>query len=160
MRSILNLPVRRVWIGWGVVFIAGVALGMALTLPSEAAMQAPERTFSGQAGLMFNPIRQDKATDFEQVLGRLKQALQESENPVRRQQLSGWRVFKSTEPVQGNIMYIFVLDPAVRDANYAVSVILNEAFPSEVQALYERFSGAYNGGQSMMNLELVASFSN
>ena len=107
MRSILNLPVRRVWIGTAVVFVVGVAVGMALTRSSEAAMQAPERLFSSEVGLMFNPIRPDRTADFEEVLGKLREALQQSENAVRKQQLNGWKVFKSTTPVQGNIMYIF-----------------------------------------------------
>ncbi len=158
MRSILNLPVRRVWVGIAVVFVAGVVVGTALTLPSEAAAQAPERTFTSPAGLLFNPIRQDRTADFEEVLAKLKEALQNSDNPVRRQQLASWKVFKSTEPVQGNIMYLFLMNPTVPDANYAISMILNEAFPAEVQALYEKFSGAYNGGQSIMNLEPVAGF--
>ena len=50
------------------------------------------------------------------------------------------------------------LPPTVPDANYAISMILNEAFPAEVQGLYDAFSGAYNGGQSIMNLEPVAGF--
>ena len=158
MRSILNLPARRAWIGIAVVFVAGVVVGTALTLPSEAAVQAPERTFSSPAGLLFNPIRPDRAADFEEVLAKLKQALQNSDNPVRRQQLAGWKVLKSTEPVQGNIMYLFLMDPTVPNANYAISMILNEAFPAEVQALYEKFSGAYSGGQSIMNLEPVPGF--
>ena len=158
MRSILNLPARRAWIGIAVVFVAGVVVGTALTLPSEAAVQAPERTFSSPAGLLFNPIRPDRTVDFEEVLAKLKQALQNSDNPVRRQQLAGWKVLKSTEPVQGNIMYLFLMDPTVPNANYAISMILNEAFPAEVQALYEKFSGAYSGGQSIMNLEPVPGF--
>ena len=158
MRSILNLPIRRAWVGAAVVFVVGVAVGMALTLSSEAAMQDPERLFSSEAGLMFNPIRPDRTADFEEVLGKLREALQQSENTVRRQQLNGWKVFKSTTPVQGNVMYVFLMDPAVRDANYAISVILNEAFPTEVQALYEKFAGAYSGGQSIMELERVSGF--
>ena len=158
MRSILNLPARRAWIGIAVVFVAGVVIGTALTLPSEAAGQAPERTFSSPAGLMFNPIRPDRTADFEAVLIKVKEALQNSDDPVRRQQLVGWKVFKSIEPVQGNIMYLFLMDPTVPDANYAISMILNEAFPAEVQGLYEKFSGAYNGGQSIMHLEPVAGF--
>ena len=162
MRSMLIVPGtgRRasIGLGLGLALLIGVALGIVLTPASEAAMQAPERTFASEAGLMFNPIRPDRTTDFEMVMGRLKEALQKSEDPVRRQQLAGWKVFKTAEPVQGNILYIFVMDPAVRDANYAISVILNEAFPTEVQELYETFSGAYAGGQSIMNLERVPAF--
>ena len=158
MRSILNLPARRAWIGIAVVFVAGVVVGTALTLPSEAAVQAPERTFSSPAALQFNPIRLDRTAEFEGVLAKVKEALQNSDNPQRRQQLAGWKVFKSTEELQGNIMYLFLMDPTVPDANYAISMILNEAFPAEVQELYETFSGAYVGGQSIMNLEPLAGF--
>ena len=158
MRSILDLPVRRTWIGIAVVFVAGAVIGTALTLPSEAAVQAPERTLSSPAALQFNPIRPDRTAEFEGVLAKVKEALQNSDNPVRRQQLAGWKVFKSTEPVQGNIMYLFLMNPTVPDANYAISMILNEAFPTEVQELYETFSGAYVGGQSIMNLEPLAGF--
>ena len=153
MRSMLKQPGWNAWISLGIVFAVGLAFGMALTLPSEAAMQAPERTFPSGAALMFNPINPAKAADFERVLGRLKAAM--DADPARAQQSRGWKVYKSTEQVQGNIMYIFVLDPVQSGANYAVSVILNDAFPTEVQALYEAFSGAYNGGQTAMNLERV-----
>ena len=51
MRSILNLPARRAWIGIAVVFVAGVVVGTALNLPSEAAVQAPERTFESPAAV-------------------------------------------------------------------------------------------------------------
>lgn len=158
MRSILDLPVRRAWIGIAVVFVAGAVIGTALTLPSEAAVQAPERTLSSPAALQFNPIRPDRTAEFEGVLAKVKEALQNSDDPQRRQQLAGWKVFKTTEPLQGNIMYLFLMDPTVPDANYAISMILNEAFPAEVQELYEAFSGAYNGGQTIMNLEPVAGF--
>ena len=159
MRSILNLPARRAWIGIAVVFVAGVVVGTALNLPSEAAVQAPERTFESPAAVQFNYINPARAADFEGVLVKLREALQNSDDPVRRRQLAGWKVFKGVEPVQGNILYLFLINPSVPDANYAISIILNEAFPGEVQALYERMTGAYgSGGQQIMNLEPVAGF--
>ena len=72
------------------------------------------------------------------MLVKLREALQNSDDPVRRRQLAGWKVFKGVEPVQGNILYLFLINPSVPDANYAISIILNEAFPAEVQGLYER----------------------
>ena len=158
MRLIFNLPARRAWIGIAVVFVAGVVVGTALTLPSEAAAQVEERTFSSPAAVVFNPISPARTADFEEVLAKLKQALQTSENPVRQRQLAGWKVLKATEPVQGNIMYFFFMNPTVPDADYTVAMILNESFPTEVQALYEKLRGAYAGGQAFMNLEPVAGF--
>ena len=58
----------------------------------------------------------------------------------------------------GSVLYVWFIDPAVSGADYAVSQILNEAFPAEVQELYERFNGSFAGGQSMVNLDLVVEF--
>jgi copper oxidase (laccase) domain-containing protein len=53
-------------------------------------------------------------------------------------------------------LYVFWINPAVKDADYTVSKILSEAFPSEVQELYKKFSDAYAGGQTFVNLDLVS----
>ncbi|MBI2835685.1 MAG: hypothetical protein HYX76_14790 [Acidobacteria bacterium] len=119
--------------------------------------QAPAaRTFSADAGMMFNVIKADKTADFEMVMGRLKDALQKSEDPARKQQAASWKVFRSLEPgPSGNVLYIFIMDPAVKGADYTVSKILSEAFPTEVQDLYKKYSEAYAGGQNIVNLQLV-----
>ena len=121
-------------------------------------MQVQERTFSSPAALVFNPIKPDRTADFEAVLAKLREALQNSDDPVRRQQLAGWKVLRATEPLQGNIMYFFFISPTVPDANYTETIILNDAFPDEVQGLYEKLIGAYGAGQSFIDLEPVAGF--
>jgi hypothetical protein len=121
--------------------------------------QAGGRVFGAEAGMIFNPIKPDKTTDFEHVMARLHEALARSEDPVRRQQAAGWRVFKSVEPgPNANALYIFVMDPAVKGADYTVSKILAEVFPAEAQELYKLYSAAYAGGQSLVNLQLVENF--
>lgn len=119
---------------------------------------AEARVFAAEAGLIFNPIKPGATADFEMVLRRLREALQTSPNPTRREQAKGWRVFKAQEPFQGNVLYIFVVDPAVKGADYSVTKILAEAFPTEVQSLYEKFSGAFAGKQSLVNLSLVQAY--
>ena len=56
------------------------------------------------------------------------------------------------------MLYVWFIDPTVSGADYAVSQILSEAFPVEVQQIYERFNDAFAGGQAMVNLELITSF--
>ena len=56
------------------------------------------------------------------------------------------------------MLYVMVMDPAVQGGEYAVSKILTMAFATEVQVLYKKFSDAYAGGQSLLNLELVNDF--
>jgi hypothetical protein len=120
------------------------------------APQAPQgRVFSSEAGMIFNQIKPDAAADFEMVMGRVMDALQKSADATRREQARGWKIFKAQEPFQGNLMYVFVMDPAVKGADYSLTKILAEAFPTEVQALYQKLNAAYAAGPSLVNLSPV-----
>jgi hypothetical protein len=126
--------------------------------PAAAAQAAPTaRVFASDAGMVLNFIKPDKTADFEAVMGKLKEALQKSAKPERKQQAASWKVFKSPDPAAGgNVLYVFVIDPAVKGADYTVSTILAEAFPQEVQALYKQYAEAYASGQNFVNLALVS----
>ena len=126
--------------------------------PPAAAQAAPTaRMFASDAGMVLNFIKQDKTADFEAVVGKLKEALQKSEKPERKQQAASWKVFKSPDPAAGgNVLYVFMIDPSVKGADYTVSTILAEAFPTEVQALYKQYAEAYASGQNFVNLSLVS----
>jgi hypothetical protein len=126
--------------------------------PAAAAQAAPTtRTFANDGGMVLNFIKPDKTADFESVIGKLKEALQKSEKPERKQQAASWKVFKSPDPAAGgNVLYVFMIDPSVKGADYTVSTILAEAFPTEVQALYKQYAEAYASGQNFVNLALVS----
>lgn len=151
------------------LMVAAAGLALAQTpapqqpAPQQPAPQPPPapqtRTFASDAGMIFNQIKPDKTADFEMVMGKLKEALQKSQDPVRKQQAASWKVFRAQEPgPNGVVLYVFILDPAVKGADYTVSKILAEAFPQEVQDLYKKFSEAYAGGQNLVNLSLVATY--
>jgi hypothetical protein len=155
---------RRILTGLAVAaaVVAVSAVGASAAGPAEqAAQQAPQaRIFTADAGVMFNIIKPDKTADFEMVIGKLKEALQKSENPVRTQQAASWKVFKQVEPgPNGSVLYVFIVDPVVKDADYTVSKILAEVFPTEVQELFKTYSAAYAGGVSLSNLALVSDLS-
>ena len=117
------------------------------------------RVFASEQGLIFNAIRPDKVMDFETVLAKLRAALTDSKDPVRNQQGWGWKIFKAAEPgPNGSVLYVFVMDPAVKGADYGVSKILAEAYPNEVMELYRMYTGAFaTAGQTLINLQPVAS---
>ena len=115
---------------------------------------ATERVFAGTAGMIFNAIKPDSVKDFEMILGRLKQALAASSDPIRRQQAAGWKIFKATEPgPTASVLYVFVMDPAVTGADYGIAKILAEAFPVEAPALYRPYIATFASGQSLLNLQ-------
>jgi hypothetical protein len=127
--------------------------------PAQQAAAAPTaRTFAGDGGMVLNFIKPDKTADFEAVIGKLKEALNKSEKPGRKDQAKSWKVFKSPDPAAGgNALYVFIIDPAIKDADYTVSNILAEAFPpAEVNELYKQYAGAYASGQNFVNLSLVS----
>jgi hypothetical protein len=115
------------------------------------------RVFGSDAGMVLNFVKPDKTADFEGVMAKLHEALQKSSKPERRQQAAGWKVFRAVEPgANGNVLYVFTIDPAIKGSDYTVSNILAEAFPNDVQALYKQYADAYATGQNFVNLTLVS----
>jgi hypothetical protein len=116
--------------------------------------------FTGQAGVVFNQIKPDRTADFEYVIGRLKEAMAQTDDPTRRRQAEGWRIYRAKEPAgEGAILYLFLIDPVVPEADYTASGILKllyEVFPSEGQELYQKFTESFTGSRNMLNLDLIA----
>ena len=112
--------------------------------------------FASDAGMVLNFVKPEKTADFEAVIVKVREALQKSDKPERKQQAASWKVFRASEPgANGSVLYVFTIDPAVKGADYTVSAILAEAFPAEAQELYKTYAEAYASGQNYVNLKLV-----
>jgi hypothetical protein len=110
---------------------------------------------------MIKFVRRDRLNDFEATIAKLREALARSSSPQRRQQGNGWRVYKVVEPASnGDAVYVFDIDPVVRGADYTVSRILAEAFPSEAETLYRRYADATGSRQHVVDMTLLATFGN
>jgi hypothetical protein len=143
--------------GW---IVGGLVLAMLAAVPAQAQDAAATRLFPNDGGLVLNFIKPDKTADFEEVMAKLHEALQKSEDPQRKAQAASWKLFKSPEPAGANVLYVFVIDPSVKDADYTVSTILAESFPvDEVNALYTKYAEAFAQGMNFLNLQLVQDFS-
>jgi len=128
-----------------VVVSATAAFAQATPAPPAQAAAAPNPfVFPGDAGVILNFVKADKTADFEMVLGKAKEALAKSEKPELKAQAAGWKVFKATEAGPGgNVIYVFVIDPAAKVAEYSVGNILVEGFGAEGQTLYKTYSDAF-----------------
>jgi len=144
--------------------LIGLVLGITLTgtllVASLGHAQAPAgRQFNLGAAMVLNYIKADKTADFETIVGRIKEALNKSAKPERKQQAASWKVFKAAEPgPSGSVLYIFMMDPAVKGTDYTIGAILQEAFPEDVGTLYKTFTDSYASGQIPVNLALVNNF--
>jgi hypothetical protein len=136
---------------------APAAAGQTPAAPVAPAVPA-SRKFTSDSGVMFSVIYPNKTADFEAVLARVKEALAKSTDPKRKQQALSWRVLKGVEAGPGgNVVYIWLLDPAVKDEDYSITGILAEAFPNEAQDLWAKYTACFVSGQVMLNLTQVLS---
>ena len=144
------------------VFVSGTALAaMTLAGGSVAVAQdtapaqdqqaaAPEPaepvlTLNGDAAIVTLLIKPDKQADFEDVLNKLKESLNKSENQARGRQAAGWKVYKSSQMAQGNAVYIFMIDPVVKGEEYDITRLIAEVFPVEVQELFVKYRDSFAG---------------
>ena len=98
-------------------------------------------------------IKPDQTADFEELMGEVKEALGKSENPVRKQQLAGWKVFKAAEPSGATLFICAVIDPAVPAAGTTPLAILAESLATtagtpENQELLKKYAGRVRRAQS------------
>jgi hypothetical protein len=158
-------PATRGRAGWLVVALMIAMLSAsavhAQQPPAQPAQQAQAQkspyVFAGDAAVILNFVKADKTADFEMVIGKLKEALAKSEKAERKQQAASWKIYKAAESgPAGSVIYVSTMEPAVKGQDYSVALILSEAFPSEVQALYKTYSECFGQpAQNILNLTLV-----
>src|SRR5438309_3166450 len=149
---------RPGWLALGllVVVLSGpVGFAQQPAAPAQQAQQVSNaRLFPNDGGMVLNFIKPDKTADFEAVMAKLKEALQKSDKPERKQQAAGWKIFKSPDPAGANVLYVYVIDPSVKGADYQVSNIITEAFGAgpETNDLLKKYAEAYAQGMNIVNL--------
>ncbi|SRR5579871_240739 len=124
----------------------------------QAQAQKSPYVFASDAAAILNFVKADKTADYEMVIGKLKEALAKSDKPERKQQATGWKIYKAAEGGPGgSAIYVSMMEPAVKGADYSVAAVLAEAFPTEVQALYKTYSECFGQpAQNILNLTLVS----
>jgi hypothetical protein len=132
--------------------------------PQEQAKPAtpPPFTFKSDVVLWAFAVNPDKTAEYEKVLEKLKAALMKIERPEAKQQLAGWKIIKNTQPQpDGAILYIHVINPVVKGADYSITNLVYEAFtdPAERTAFYEMYKGAIKAGLFTIDAPVVSDFS-
>ncbi len=141
---------------WGPLLLAALGVGFGWGATRGSAAQPGTRVFTADAGLILSYIKPGQNTAFERTMKRVAEALANNEEFDRRRQAVGWKLYRKAEPLEGGVLlYISVIDPVVPNADYWVPQILNEAFPTEVQELYEAYAGAFAHGETLLNLTPV-----
>ena len=145
---------------WCAPALDSVASAQVAPPPAQAKSSAKQLLLTSDSGIVLNFIKPDRTADFEAVVVKLKEALQKSAKPERRKQAASWKVYRSPDPgPNGSVLYVFTMDPAVKDADYTVSTILAEAFPADALTLLKQYSEAFAAGYNFVNLSLIQDLS-
>lgn len=137
----------QVWMS-GTALVALTFAGVAAAAAQEgAAAKPPVLTLDGDAVVITMLIKPDKTADFESVIAKYREALSKNEKvAARKDQLAGMKFFRSTQAgPNGAAVYIIYVDPVVKGQEYDISTVISEVFPVEVQAIFEKYKGAFLG---------------
>jgi hypothetical protein len=129
----------------GAALAAVMFVGAPAFAQDAAAPAAPVLALDGDAATITVLIKPDKTAEFESVLAKVKDSLAKSEKPERKQQAAGWTVYKTGQPVQGNVAYIMVINPVVKGQEYDISRLIAEVFPVEVQEFFQKYKDSFAG---------------
>jgi len=129
--------------------------------PAAPQSKEPRLAFTGDAGIFLYQVKPDQTAMFEELITKVKDGLAKSENPVRKQQLQGWKVYKAAEPMGPNALYVVVADPAVKAAEYDLFMLLAESLGADVgkpenQELFKKYTAAFAAGANRLNLSKIA----
>lgn len=128
----------------------------AQTAPPAAAAPV-QGAFTAPAGMFLNTIKADQTAAFEETMAKVKEAVAKSAKPAVKEAAAGWKLYKALEPAgPGNVLYIFVMDPAVKDFDYSavgIFTILQEGLgDATAREIFEKFRAAFGAAQNKLNL--------
>jgi hypothetical protein len=150
----------RVLTARNVVMIAALVLAAhTASAQAPAAAPPPPRHFNGDAGLILIYVQPDKTAQFEGAMQKIKEGLQKSEKPERKEQAASWKLFKAGAGAAGQV-YAMIMSPSVKNVDYAVGAILAETQPAEARAIFDAYAGSLSPtqGQVVIPLDLVNDF--
>ena len=58
-------------------------------------------------------VKTDQTAAFEEMFGKIKAGLDKSSVPELKAMANVWKIYKTAEGMQGNALYVVVVDPAV-----------------------------------------------
>ena len=104
----------------------------------------PKLTYEGDAVIVAYNVNPGQDANYEQVLARLRAALQKSTRSEAQQQLAGWKVIKAqNKQPDGTSVYLHIISPIVPGADYSITNLVYETATDEEKIeFYNLYKGA------------------
>lgn len=134
----------------------GTAQGGAAATPATPA--APKLAFTTPAGLLLVQIKPDQTAVFEEMVSKLKAGLAKTQDAGLKQQASGFKVYKASEPFGQNALYVVTMDPTVPASEYELFSMMQKTMTAdelrapETIENWKKYQGAFATGLSKLSL--------
>jgi glucose/arabinose dehydrogenase len=121
----------------------------------------PKVSFTTPAGILLVQIKPDQTAVFDEMISKLKTGLARTQDATLKQQAAGFKVYKATEPMGANALYVVLMDPALPNSEYELFAMLNSTLTPEekaapgLQDTWKRYANAFAAGLSKLSLTPV-----
>lgn len=121
----------------------------------------PKLGFTTDAGLLLIQIKKDQTAAFEELIAKLNAGVAKTTDEAVKKQMAGFKIFKSSEDMAGNALYVAVIDPAVKDVEYELFAVLQKVLTPEelrdaaVIEMSKKAAAAFAQGYNKLNLTKV-----
>ena len=111
----------------------------------------PKLGFTTPAGLLLVQVKPDQTAAFEELASKLQTSLAATSDAALKAQGAAWKIYKASEPMGGNALYVVVVDPAVAGTEYNPIDVLYKTMTDEqkrapeTQEMFKRFAAAFAG---------------
>lgn len=137
--------------------------GGAQQAPPAAAQPAgpPKLGFSTDAGMLLIQIKPDQTAAFEELIAKIKAGVAKTTDEGVKKQMATFKIYKSSEPMGANALYVAVVDPTVKDVEYELFAILQKVLtPDELRdpaviEMSKKAAAAFAMGYNKLNLTPV-----
>ena len=111
----------------------------------------PKLGFTTPAGILLVQVKPDQTAAFEELNSKLTSALAAATDPDLKATAAAWKVYKSAEGMQGNTLYVVLIDPAKAGTEYNPIDVLFKTMTDEqkrapeTQEMFKRYAAAFAG---------------
>jgi hypothetical protein len=122
---------------------------------------APKIAFTTPGGMLLVQIKPDQTAVFEEMATKLKAGLAKTQDATLKQQAAGLKIYKASEPMGANALYVVEMDPAVPSSEYDLFVMLQHTMtPDEQRApetadMFKRYASAFAASLGKLSLTPV-----
>jgi hypothetical protein len=84
--------------------------------------------------MLLIQIKKDQTAAFEEMMTKLRAGVAKTTDEGVKKQMAGFKTYRASDDMNGNALYVVVVDPASKDTEYELFAILQKVLtPDELR---------------------------